>query len=656
MSKDPFFFKVATKAPLFKELTYKSFEPIQLGQRVRVPLAGRRVNGLILSEAFLSSSLKTVKEILDKDENSPPLSSPRIQWLKWMSSYYHYPLGLVADLSFLQTDKFKKKEFKDAFSSFKAKPFPLELTSEQRECGERILENRGFNVHFIHGVTGSGKTEIYKRLSAHVLSQNQQVLFLIPEIFLTPQIVQRFSESFPGQTVVLHSQITMKQKREAWQSLISRKKNLLIGTRSAVFCPLPRLGLIIVDEEHDTSFKQEDKFRYHARDSAIVLARELSIPIVLGSATPDFSSYKKALDGKYRFYELKNRVFQQKLPQVTVVDLKKQTSRDKPFWLSDVLFNKMQETLKKRKQVALFLNRRGQATALICSQCGHTQKCLNCDISLKLHKDEYLLCHYCSFMEKKPLHCSSCKSSQWLEKGLGTQAVQKEITKYFPDFKTIRVDRDSISSHQEMEKFIKTMEEQKAQIIIGTQMLSKGLDFPSISLVGLILADMDFHFPDFRAEERTFQTLLQMSGRAGRKSLGEVVLQTFNPDHSSIRFAKEHDYKGFFYDRIKSREKWFYPPFARLCLLRIDSLKEKQAEIYAKEISQTAIKKALEGIDILGPSPAPLFKIKNRFRFQILIKGKNQKILDDFLKNLIPQIKKKTFIQLKVDRDPLSML
>ena len=660
MEKSVFYFKVIPKAPLFKSLTYKSLEQLKQGQRVKIPLGARRVSGLVLGQDLNDiRKFKQIKQILEIDKNYPPLSPQRIRWLEWMSSYYHYPLGLVADLSFPQKGgvKRRKQEQEQSSVSFiKEKKKFLDLTTEQKDCSEKILKSEGFHVHLIHGVTGSGKTEIYKKLIAHILDQSLQALVLLPEIFLTPQIVKRFSESFPGETALLHSQITARQKNIVWQSLLKAEKNLLVGTRSALFCPLPRLGLIIIDEEHDSSFKQEDKFRYHARDSAIVLAKELKIPVVLGSATPDFSSYKRALEGSYQLYELKKRAFKQKLPKVTVVDLKEHSGKEKPFWLSDLLLKKIQDTVSKGKQVALFLNRRGQATALICSQCGHTRKCLNCDISLTLHGENYLLCHYCSYLERKPSHCPSCKGANWLERGLGTQGVEKVIKKYFPDLKILRADRDSINSQEEMENFIDIVEKKQAQIIIGTQMLSKGLNFPSIHLVGLILADMDFHFPDFRAGERAFQTLLQMAGRAGRTALGEVVLQTFNPDHLTVVFAKQHDYKSFFHEEIKSRKKWSYPPFSRLCLLRIDCLKEEQGKAFAREIAAEAVQLAPQGIQVLGPSPAPLMKIKNRYRFQILIKGKKHQLLDAFLKALLAKSKKKAFAQIKVDRDPLSML
>lgn len=674
------YFKVAPKAHIFKALSYSSFQLLLPGQRVKIPLGTRTVKGLVLEETA-PQGLKGIKEVLEWDENSPVLSPQRIRWLEWISSYYRYPLGMAADLSFLPAENFKGKKSPQLLTSSNKESLPqapqgkgkppspseknrspsfkisdVQLTQEQKCCADQILQQKGFVVHLIHGVTGSGKTEIYKKLIAHTLNQNQQALVLLPEIFLTPQIFRRFSESFPEETAVLHSQVTQKQKKQAWRDLLSSQKNLLLGTRSALFCPLPRLGIIIIDEEHDSSFKQDSHFRYHARDSALVLAKELNIPVVLGSATPDFSTYKHALDGSYRLYELKNRAFKQTLPKVTLVDLKNPPAGGRPFWLSDPLFEKIQETLKKGRQTALFLNRRGQARALICPQCGHTQKCLNCDISLTLHEDSHLICHYCSYLEKKPSHCPSCGGSEWLERGFGTQAVQKEIQKYFPGVKNLRVDRDSIPSHKEMKKFISAVEKNQVQIIIGTQMLSKGLNFPSVYLVGLILADMDFHFPDFRAEERTFQTLLQMAGRAGRTEFGEVMLQTFNPDHPSIMFAEQHDYKSFFHKAMLSRRKWLYPPFSRLCLLHMDSLKEKEGHDFAKEIVEKVKELAPPGLKVLGPSPAPLSKIKNRHRFQILIKAKNHRQLGDFLNQFLPQVRPKSFVRFKVDRDPLSML
>ena len=366
-------------------------------------------------------------------------------------------MGLIADFSFLKKNIPKKSDktansaanqnsvsqsktgkMESIFPRRAFKPLrkkKITLTSEQKICVQKILKSGTFAVHLIYGVTGSGKTEIYKELVSHVLQKGRQALILLPEISLTPQLVRRFSETFLDETALLHSQISEKQKRTVWEDINTGKKNLLIGTRSALFCPLPRLGIIIVDEEHDSSFKQDDNFCYHARDSAIVLAQKAKIPIALGSATPNFSSYKNALNGAYKLYELKSRPAQTRLPKVHIVDLRTKPSEGRPFWLSDTLFNKIHNTVQRGRQTALFLNRRGQAGALICSQCGHVQKCQNCDISLRLHKDSLLLCHYCSYLEKKPERCPVCKSVIWLEKGIGVQKVQESLEKLFPDYK-----------------------------------------------------------------------------------------------------------------------------------------------------------------------------------------------------------------------------
>jgi len=513
----------------------------------------------------------------------------------------------------------------------------------------------------IQGVTGSGKTEVYIRLIAQALKKGGQVLTLLPEIFLTPQIVKRLSYVFPNQIALWHSQITKAQKKRSAQALLEGTKNLLAGTRSALFCPLPRLALIIIDEEHDSSFKQEENFRYQARDSALVLAQKKKIPIVLGSATPDFSSYKKALDSSYKLHELKTRALKQKPPQVTVVDLKQERKNSPHFWMSDLLLERMDKTLKEGKQVALFLNRRGEAKAILCASCGHILKCSNCDISLTLHQKQHLICHYCSYLESMPHRCPKCQSDHWLERGLGTQKVEEEIKKIFPQYKILRADRDSISSQEDLLNFIEKVEKEEVQILIGTQMLAKGLNFPSLRLVVLLLADMDFNFPDFRAEERGFQTLLQMAGRAGRIAPGEVILQSFYPEHPNFQFLKNHDYKSFFLKSIKSRETWSYPPFAKLCLLKIDSLKEKEGLAFATELAKKIRKLSQElnhnqKIHILGPSTAPLIKIKNRYRFQILIKTQSHPLMSRILEKMREKRIKKSYIQLKIDRDPYSML
>ena len=591
-----------------------------------------------------------------------------------MSHYYRYPPGLVADLSFPPLSQKKSPAghqsplsgraslslknaekttaFSENFSPDKNPP----LTEEQSECVKNILQKQGFQPHLLYGVTGSGKTEVYKALVERFLSADKQVLVLVPEIFLTPQIVQRFAGRFPDQTAVWHSGLTPRQKTTAWFDLIHRRKNILIGTRSALFCPLPALGFIVVDEEHSPNFKQETHFPYHARDSALMLARFYNIPVLLGSATPSLDSWFQTQKGVYQFHQLKKRALKQAPPEVQIVDLRIAPRKNKLFWLSETLYLKIEETLNKKKQTALFLNRRGRAGALICSKCGHVKYCKNCDIALSLHGDGYLLCHYCNFMEKKPSVCPDCRNGEWVERGIGTEKVEQVIKELFPKARVFRADRDAIDSPAEMKAFIETVEKQEADILIGTQMLSKGLDFPSLHLVGLLMADMGFHFPDFRAGERTFQTLLQMAGRAGRsRCAGEAVLQTFNPDHITVSSVKGHDYPAFSSEEMKNRQKLFYPPFSRLCLFQIDSLKEKEGGKFAFQLAQTARQKARKGIKILGPGPAPLFKIQKYYRYQILVKAPSHKALQEFLDDFSITAKSR-FLKVKMDRDPICLL
>ena len=728
------YYKIAVKRALLHPLTYRSRGRLQAGQKALVPLGkkNRPVSGLVLGEdpekGAFAASVPQIKTILKTDGALPPIDPARLQWLQWMSRYFHYPIGLLADLMFpplpFKFEENRQRTAKDKASLkaaalkeesqatgghaliagnllktprsfFKAplsggralaspsdisltekpseggasppdrkdplsKP-PLILTADQKRCADEILSRPGFQPHLLFGVTGSGKTEVYKQAVERVLQEGKQALVLLPEIFLTTQIVRRFADSFPGKTAVFHSQISPRQKTKAWQDLVFQKKSLLTGTRSALFCPLPRLGLIVADEEHDPSFKQDVRCRYHARDCALMLAKLLKIPIVLGSATPSLSSLYQAKRGKYRFHKLKTRPGGRTLPKVKVADLREEArpglkSPARPFWLSRPLHFHIEKALSRGRQAALFLNRRGRASALLCLSCGHAEKCLNCDISLTLHGEERLICHYCSYFQKKPSLCPSCgKGDAWLERGLGTEAVEEALSKLFPSARIIRADRDAIDSQKEMEAFIGIVERREADIIIGTQMIAKGLDFPSIEVAGLLLADSGFHFPDFRASERTVQLLMQMAGRAGRKQAGQVVLQTFQPERAAVLFAKKHDYLSFAKEELKSRKKFFYPPFSRLALFHINSLKEEAGRAFASDLGRLSRGKARPGMQILGPSPAPLFKIQNRWRFQILVKAASASMLQDFLDEISASVRKRRFVNFVIDRDPMSM-
>ena len=650
-----FYWRVAVKAPIFKLLTYSSKEDLPLGSFVEVPLGKKKVRACVVAKASRETD-KNIKAIHLIYEDIPNLSLSRIQWLTWLAQYYHYPIGMVFDLCRPPLKPKKTKEVENKTST--SKPITLRnvLTKDQDKIFQSISKNKNFQAHLIHGVTGSGKTEIYKALAKHFLEKGEQVLILLPEIFLSLQIKKRFEEEFGEEIVLFHSGLTPRQKTQAWFDILEENKRILIGTRSALFCPLPKLGLIILDEEHVSSFKQEDKFRYHARDSALKLAQIINKPCVLGSASPSFDSWQRAEEGLYKMHKLEKRASDSSLPSVKLVDLKKSPLKDKIFWLSEELYLGIERALQQKKQVSLFLNRRGQASSLLCRSCGDVRYCPGCDIALTLHENEYLLCHYCDHVEKKSKTCLICKSQDWLEKGVGTEKVEEVLSLLFPKARIFRADRDNIDSKKAMENLLEQMEKGLVDIIIGTQMLAKGLNFPNIQLVGILMADMGFHFPDFRAGEKSFQNLLQMAGRSGRRDPGEVLVQTFNPTELNISYLKNHDYQAFLQEEMKNRKKFFYPPFSRLCLFQIDSLDEEKGSLFAFDLAKKARANPSSFVQILGPSPSPLFRLRGLYRFQLLVKARNHEALQAFLDHFLPQIKETKSSRVKIDRDPVSML
>ena len=510
----------------------------------------------------------------------------------------------------------------------------VQLNSTQRRCVDEILKPDGFRVHLLQGVTGSGKTEVYLNLFEHYLQQGQQGLMLTPEIALTPQLVKQFKNRFGDQVAVMHSQLTPREKTNQWWDMVEGRRQILIGVRSALFCPLPRLGLIVIDEEHEASFKQDTKFKYHARDSAIVLAQKQGIPIVLGSATPSLESLHNAQRGRYLWHKMPHRVGNSKLPSVEVVDLSTSPadetasrslggSAGRPFWMSEVLHQHMQQCLQRREQVALFLNRRGMARQQLCQRCGEAVECPNCDISLTLHGKKYLVCHYCEYSKILQKTCGSCGSDKMITLGLGTEAVERDVKTLFPEARVMRADRDEITNRKQLESLIYKMEQHELDILVGTQMIAKGLDFEKLSLAGLVLADTSFNLPDFRAPERAFQLMVQMSGRAGRKRRGHVVIQAYNPVHPSVECAKQHDYFAFSKQELQGRQELNYPPFGRLCLLSLEGKKEARTQQVADRLKEkiSALQRHWPKLSVLGPAPAPIFKLCNKYRYHILLKA-----------------------------------
>ncbi|WP_374076280.1 primosomal protein N' [Bdellovibrio bacteriovorus] len=672
--------RVAVDAPLPEALTYSFANSLQRGQLVNVPLGRRKVKGLVLGPTDKVPDFE-VKSIDSIDEEYAPLPEPFMKWLEWLAQYYIHPVGQVVQSAFpplRKTDKQRQSKRPPVIPQLESDS-ALDLTDEQRKCFEDIAKQSGFATHLLFGVTGSGKTEVYLRLLDKVLKEGKRGIVLVPEISLTPQLIQRFARRFGDKIAALHSQLTDRERTNQWWDIVEGRKSILIGARSALFCPVEDLGLIIVDEEHEPSFKQDEKLKYNGRDAAVMMGKLMNCPVVLGSATPSLESWKNAQEGKYQLHTLRHRVANRSLPDIEVIDLRHQKSDDEekkkiidkyshlPFWLSPALYERMGEVLERGDQAALFLNRRGIAQMVVCPACGHTRECPNCDISLTLHAHSHLICHYCDYHENFKTKCPDCKEGELQAIGLGTELVETDLARLFPEKKIARADRDEIQSRADLEDLIANMESGEIDILVGTQMIAKGLDFPKLKLVGLVLADVGFNLPDFRATERSFQLITQMSGRSGRhvkegESPGLVIIQTFNVEHDSITFARNHDFEGFAQHELNIRSQLHYPPVGRLVSFRIQGTHLGKVEETAGLLARRAY--ALKSqfpqynsIEILGPAEAPLSKLRGQFRFHLLIKTTQVSAANPFSRQLLgDQEWVPSGIKILIDIDPMSLL
>lgn len=662
--------RVAVNAPLLSELTYlKGDLNIFRGCSVKVPLGNRWTNGIVLGETDAIGEFE-LKFIHSVNEDRPLLHEPFLQWLEWLAQYYIYPIGLVTEMAFPPLGKSKRqvKQKSSSIALFENKrDSPKKLSYEQQKVFEEILQQNGFNVHLIYGVTGSGKTEIYLQLLQSLTQKSFQALVLVPEISLTPQLIDRFRQRFGDQIAVLHSGLTNRERTKQWWSMFNGEKKILIGARSALFCPIHQLGMIIIDEEHEPSFKQEEKLKYHARDAAIMLAKKMNCPIVLGSATPSLESWNNALNKKYHLHKMNRRIDNQIMPKIITLDLKDNTlpKKNNIWWFSELLFEKITQRVEKGEQSALFLNRRGMAQTMICSDCGSSLECPNCAVTLTRHAKSELVCHYCGFYRNIPESCSFCHKNHLKSLGLGTELIEQELRILFPHSRIFRADRDEIQTHKELENMVNLMEVGKIDILIGTQMIAKGLDFPKLTLVGLILADVGFHIPDFRASERSFQLITQVSGRAGRHksySNGEVIIQTYNPSHESIKFSQNHDFEGFAQNEMAHRKELRFPPFGKVAVIRFHGLKREEVIKTAQQLisyAHTLVQyhKVFNNIEILGPATAPLSKIRNRYRMHALFKGEDPQAINVLCRKILndkSHQNRKTNVVINID--PINML
>ena len=530
----------------------------------------------------------------------------------------------------------------------------------------QALDKKAFAPFVLFGITGSGKTEVYLAAARQALDQGRTALFLVPEISLTPAMEGLLKARFKEDAAVLHSGLSDGERLDQWLKIRQQGIRIVLGARSAIFAPLENLGLIVVDEEHDGAYKQEDKLRYQARDLALLRGSQAGAVVVLGSATPSLESFQAAATGRYSLLSLSERVGEGRLPQVDVVDLRKETGRRRA--VTPVLHQALKETLAQGQQALLFINRRGLAGLPICLSCGFVLKCRNCSVSLTLHQSaeqgesDYLSCHYCGYDQPPAGRCPECGSKLFKYLGVGTEKLEKEVQAAFPEARVGRLDADTARPKGELTRILEALRDREIDVLVGTQMITKGHDFPNITLVGVIEADLGLHLPDFRAGERTFQLLSQVSGRAGRGSdPGRVIVQTYSPDHYSLLLAKEHDYLSFFEEEIHHRRDSGYPPLARLIMVRLQGNSEKRTAQAAEDAVRLG--QSLGGprppAELFGPAPAPLAKVKGKYRFQILVRGFQVKPLHNFLNHWLDRVRpmlKGQGVALAVDVDPYQMM
>ncbi|MBC2197988.1 primosomal protein N' [Listeria seeligeri] len=518
----------------------------------------------------------------------------------------------------------------------------LTLLPDQQTACEKIIEAKKQETFLIHGVTGSGKTEIYLQTIEAKLKEGKEAIVLVPEISLTPQMVERFKSRFGSEVAVLHSALSSGEKYDEWRKIERKEARVVVGARSAVFAPFENLGIIIIDEEHEASYKQEDNPRYHARDVAIWRAMKYQCPVVLGSATPSLESFARAKKGVYTLIELPSRVNDRAMPDVNVVDMREELRKENRTEFSTELLEKIKDRIAKKEQTVLMLNRRGYSSFVMCRDCGYVVECPNCDISQTYHQaSNKMKCHYCGHEEAVPKKCPSCEGEHIRYFGTGTQKVEESLTKLIPEARVIRMDVDTTRTKGAHEKLLRSFRNHEADILLGTQMIAKGLDFPDITLVGVLNADTMLHLPDFRASERTFQLLTQVSGRAGRhERTGEVVVQSYNPEHYSIEFAKKHDFIGFYHHEMQLRKMGAYPPFYYLTMINVSDENEMKAIRTIQEMVNFLRGKLGPEAVILGPVPSTIARIKNKYRYQCIIKYKIEPNLKQELKNLITHYQK----------------
>ena len=533
------------------------------------------------------------------------------------------------------------------------------LNQEQETALDKITESQN-TTFLLEGITGSGKTEVYLQVIESVIAKGKTAIVLVPEISLTPMMTNRFIARFGQKVAIMHSGLSDGEKYDEWRKIKEKQAQVVVGARSAIFSPLENIGVIIIDEEHESSYKQDSNPRYHARDIALLRAKYHEANLVLGSATPSLESRARAERGVYQLLKLTKRANQKAvLPEIKVIDMRNHIN-DKSANFSDELLTKIKEKIDKKEQVILMINRRGYSSFVMCRDCGFVVDCPNCDISLTLHMDTRSLnCHYCGHAQSIPTRCPNCQSSKIKYYGSGTQKAEEELVKLIPQARVLRMDVDTTRTKNAHEKILKKFEEGQADILLGTQMIAKGLDFPNVTLVGVINADTGLNLPDFRASERSFQLLMQVSGRAGRADkAGEVLIQSFNPHHYAIEFAQEQDYEAFYEQEMKYRRQLAYPPYYFTAQIVVSHKNEDRVVKKSYEIMQLLKKNLTEKVKILGPTPKPIARTHNLYHYQILVKYRFEENLEETLNQVLDltQERENKDLRVIIDSEPQNFV
>ena len=610
---------------------------VQVGHRVRVPFGKRTVTGFVyaLQQAPAVLELKPIQALVDEEPVLPPVL---VELAGFVANYYLVPLDEVIRAivpprvrAVMRRSVKRRRQSRILQQIRESKAVgAVELEPGQEAARERIalsLARHEGDVFLLHGVTASGKTEVYLALLEDVLARGGQGLVLVPEIALTPQTVSRFAARFPGRLAVLHSALTEAERAAEWWRIRRGEADIVIGPRAAVFAPMPRLRLILVDEEESSAFKQERIPRYHAPTVARWLARRTQSVLVLGSATPSVATYAAALAGREHLLELPHRALGRPLPPVTVIDMRKEIAAEHRSPLSRELQAAIAGSLERHEQSILFLNRRGLATFVLCRDCGAVRECPHCSVALVYHASlNRLQCHYCGSSEAMPRRCPACGSRYIKSFGIGTERIEQEVRTLFASARVLRLDRDVMKTPDAADLVFDQMVSGDADILVGTQMVAKGLDLPRVTTVGVVNADTGLHFPDYRASERTFSLLTQVAGRAGRGTrASQVFIQTYTPEHPAIRHARYHDYRGFYREELEIRRTYRFPPFGELIVAtyghRDEARAEREVKSAAEHLSATIAVLKLGDIEVLGPSPAFVYRLKDEFRFEVTLKG-----------------------------------